>query len=99
MISNLNNINLNDPRTIAFLGATIGIGGLLAYKLTRPKPQIIHATVECHCGKVKGSITAPMESTPSAACHCNDCLTFVTWMNDVKKSPIDVRPFLSTAAS
>lgn len=86
----LNKVNIHDPKTLLLLAATVGVGGAVAYHYSRPQPKMIQATIQCHCGKVKGNICAPMESTPAAGCHCNDCLTFVSWMNDEKKSPVDV---------
>lgn len=94
----LSKVNLNDPKTLTLLGITVGVGGALAYQLTRPKGQTIKAVVQCHCGKVKGDISAPKDSTPAAACHCNDCLTFVSWMNDEKKSPVDVSTSYRTSS-
>ena len=48
----------------------------------------VHCVLKCKCGKVSAEVNS-RRSTPSATCHCNDCVNFVNW---VKAPSQEVRP-------
>jgi hypothetical protein len=74
----------------------IGVSVIAAfYMLTSSKDDriVVEGTLKCPCGKVTGKFKAP-RSTPSGACHCNDCVGFVKRGRD-KKYSLDVSSFYS----
>jgi hypothetical protein len=73
----------------------IGCSVLAAFYIFYPSKDdqiVVEGTLKCPCGKVTGKFKAP-RSTPSGACHCNDCVGFVKQGRD-KKYSVDVRSII-----
>jgi hypothetical protein len=86
MIAHLRNNN------VGLLAAAVASGiALVTYcVISTKKDGDVHCVLKCMCGKVSAEIHS-QRSTPSAACHCNDCINYVNW---VKAPSQQVRPFL-----
>lgn len=62
--------------------------GAVCYAM-HEKEGKVKGILSCPCGKVKGKLSAPT-STPTAACHCEDCVEFLKWSRVNRKSPVSV---------
>lgn len=68
--------------------ASIVCGFWLSY--FKRSVSMASGTLKCQCGQVCGKFAAPKDS-PSAACHCLDCIRFVDWTKYCKNCSLDVR--------
>lgn len=73
------------------VGIAIACSAGAAYYFMQPagKEERVEGTLSCPCGKVKGKFSAP-KSTPTASCHCEDCVEFARWAIVSKNSPVNV---------
>lgn len=70
------------------LFGSAGLIFLLSRSLASP-PNDVKGTLSCSCGKLCLRICAP-RSTPTAACHCQDCLDVVEWAKNKKSCTMKV---------
>lgn len=71
---------LNNKNVGILLAAVSGIVIAACYVISSSsKSEKVHCVLKCKCGQVSAEITAP-QSTPSASCHCHDCVNFVNWV-------------------